>query len=502
MTPDECFLGGHVSQSTFVSSSQNAAPGKVRRSTRVEKTVPLIVLGQNQCGEPFLERTLSVSLNMHGCRYPSRHDCVVGTWITLQIVGLNIPDQKPTTVRAVVRSVHPPASSRELHQVGVELETPANVWGIVPAPADWWCAEETSITTGTVVAPTLDSVTKEAEAGETPTAEPALIVPKLTSLPSMSAASCPPSDLKAPETPRPQRVVVTSDGLISKLQGKLEREAEKAVRAAVTKQLSDLVGKALDSIEEARRSSVRDIEELSLKQMESIQRSLEEESARAIAVQWKADMEAYRGQTKEISQRLEKQAGELSRELASVQEYAEKATLEITPQIPVRLKEAVTQATSDFDYSAALIVDRRYERLLESVHTVTQEALLKLNARSAEVEALVQSVANSALEEFRREVELNGHMALAETKERAVSALSSLDAESRTSCDKRRQALEEEVMRSAEHVKEQFRTGMKAFMYSCLVAAVGAVGEHSKSTLDGLLKDEGKAGPEFSTIST
>ena len=490
-----------MSQSTFVSSSQDSAPGRVRRSTRVEKTIPLIVLGQNQCGEPFLERTLSVSLSMHGCRYPSRHDCAVGTWITLQIVGLNIPDQKPTTVRAVVRSVHPPASSRELNQVGVELETPANVWGIVPAPADW-CTGETSIATGTVVAPTHDPVTKEGRPGETPMVEPALTVPKVTSLSTTTAASCPPSDSKGPETPRPQRVVVTSDGLISALQGKLEREAEKAVRAAVTKQLNDLVGKALDSIEETRRSSVRDIQELALKQMESIQRALQDESARAIEVQWKADMEAYRGQTEEISQRFEKQASELSRELANVREYAEKAAREITPQIPARLAEAVTNATSDFDHSAALIVDQRCERLLESVNTVTQGALLKLNERSTEVEALVQSVANSALEEFRREVELHRDMALAETKERAVSALSSLDAESRTYCDKRRQALEEEVARSAERVTEQFRTGMKAFMYSCLVAAVGAVGEHSKATLDGLLKDEGNGGPEFSTIST
>jgi hypothetical protein len=33
---------------------------------------------------------------------------------------------------------------------------------------------------------------------------------------------------------------------------------------------------------------------------------------------------------------------------------------------------------------------------------------------------------------------------------------------------------------------------MKAFLYSCLVAAVSAVDEHSKSTLDGLVKDNGK----------
>jgi hypothetical protein len=33
---------------------------------------------------------------------------------------------------------------------------------------------------------------------------------------------------------------------------------------------------------------------------------------------------------------------------------------------------------------------------------------------------------------------------------------------------------------------------MKAFLYSCFVAAVGAVDEYSKATLDGFLKDEGK----------
>jgi len=137
-------------------------------------------------------------------------------------------------------------------------------------------------------------------------------------------------------------------------------------------------------------------------------------------------------------------------------------------------------------------MDRHDERLLENVRTLTQESLLKLNVRSAEVQALVQSAVNSGLEEFRREAEQYLNMSLAETKERAVSALSSLDADSRATCDARRQALETEVARSAERETEQFRKGMKAFLYSCLVAAVGAVDEYSKATLDGLLKDDRK----------
>ena len=42
---------------------------------------------------------------------------------------------------------------------------------------------------------------------------------------------------------------------------------------------------------------------------------------------------------------------------------------------------------------------------------------------------------------------------------------------------------------------------MKAFLYSCLVAAVSAVDEHSKSTLDGLVKDNGKTLFESSSDS-
>jgi hypothetical protein len=226
--------------------------------------------------------------------------------------------------------------------------------------------------------------------------------------------------------------------------------------------------------------------------MEEMKLSLKVESAYEIAAQWKADMEMYRGRAEEMAQRLEKQAGELRRELANSKEYVEKLTREVAPQIPARLKEALTQAASEFESAAAGVVDRRYSRLLENVRSVTQEALLKLNTRSAEVHALVQSAVNSGLEEFQRQAELHVNMALAETKERAVSALSSLDADGRAICEARRQALETEAARAAEQATEQFRKGMKNFLYSCLVAAVGAVDEHSNATLDGLLNDDGK----------
>jgi hypothetical protein len=340
-----------------------------------------------------------------------------------------------------------------------------------------------------VFVPGQESVAKKA--GEI-VMKPETKVPEVTSFPAPSPATTQPAAPHAAEAARPPRVVVKPDQLISALQGKLHQEAEKAVQVAVAKQVSDAVREALSSIEEARRSSAQEVQELFPKQVEAMKGSLKEEFATEMVAQWQADIQMYKGRAEETAQRLEKQAEELRRELANAQEYVDKLTREIASSVPASLKQTVNQATTEFESATAVIADRRYEGLLENVQLVTHDALSKLNARSAEVQATVQSALNSGLEEFRRETELHVNMALAETKERAVSALSSLDAESRANCDARRQALEAEVARSAERAAEQFHKGIKAFLHNCVVAAMGAMDEHSKSALDELLKDEGK----------
>src|SRR6266446_10852374 len=288
MTSGNRRLGGDVSQWP----PENFVAAGSRRSTRIEKSVPLIVLGQNRTGESFAERTVSVSVNMHGCRYHSRHDCGVGTWVTLQAVGLISYEEKPATVRAIVRSVHPPGSLRELQQVGVELETPANVWGIERPPADWLSAQEANASTARLVAvisPAQESATKKIGLGETMKSEPE--VADVASFPSRSPTAFRPPAPKVAEAPQLPRVVVTPDRLISALQGKLQQEAEKAVQAAVAKQVNDVIREALSSIDDARLSSVREVQELFPKRIEAVKLSLKEESTGEMAAQWKADME-------------------------------------------------------------------------------------------------------------------------------------------------------------------------------------------------------------------
>ena len=487
-----------MSQSSLMSAPRVSDGEEARRSTRIERSVPLIIFGQNRQGEPFVERTVSTSLKLHGCRYPSRHEYGVGCWITLQVVGLNV-EPKPPAVRARVRSVHPSQSARELQQVGVELESPANVWGIITPPEDWMRLGRSGLAVAqfsAALAPVADpppAATEEDVAD--PTAQPEVKEHKLAEVatfPSPSPAAVKPPGPAEAETPKPQRVVITPDGLIHALQGKLQQAADRAVHAAITKHLDEAVRKALHSIEKLRESSVQEVLELFPARVESLKFASRENVAEDIAAHWKEQMVQYRGRVDEMAQRLEKQAEDLRSELAKAQQFAEKMTGEIEPQIHTRLNEAVARAGSEFDAAASRIVERRYERLLENTQDVTQEALLKLDARSAEVQAMIQSAINSAMASFQRQAENHVEMALSESKERAVSALSVLDAESRDACEARRQALESDVARAAQRSTDEFRKGMKAFLYSCLVAAVSAVDEHSKSTLDGLLKHNGE----------
>ena len=104
-----------------------------RRSERVSRPVYMIVRGTDLLGQPFEERTSTIALNLHGCRYSSKHHLPRNSWITL-----DVPEEgRRRDVRARVAWIQRPHSVREFFQVAVELESPANLWHIDSPPGDW-----------------------------------------------------------------------------------------------------------------------------------------------------------------------------------------------------------------------------------------------------------------------------------------------------------------------------------------------------------------------------
>ena len=107
-----------------------------RRSSRIVQAVPLIVSGVDALGRSFVERTSSLIINCHGCRYQSKHYVLKNMWVTLEIPHAEA-GQPPRQVRGRVAWIQRPRTVRQLFQVALELELPGNVWGIGFPPEDW-----------------------------------------------------------------------------------------------------------------------------------------------------------------------------------------------------------------------------------------------------------------------------------------------------------------------------------------------------------------------------
>jgi hypothetical protein len=472
-----------------------------RRSTRIDRTVPLVVLGQTRTGLSFQEKTSTVSFNLHGCRYPSRHEYPIGSSVGLRVLQPDGETISPV-IRAFVKSIHPPASPRELFQVGVELESPANIWNVSPPPSDWnrlLGGSTSSAGMATAAAPALEPAEPPAAADAFPSAPASSSseakTSQVTEFPSPSpAAGAQPAKESSPS--KPERVAITIDQLVAAMQGKLQAAAEKVVQNALANNLDEAINAALARVEGVRERNLQQLGEFSEQRLESLMRSSREEilghlESRLGEVQsrWEEQHNAYRAKSEEIAQHLEKLAADAQQHLSETQKFIVKTTREIEPQTRGRLDESLGQATEQFESAADRVSDRQLVRVMEATRMVTREAAAQLDARVAESRALLHSAAASTLEEFRRQAEVQVDLAISETTERVRSALSALDAENRVACENRRRTMIDDVTRTTEQSTEQFRTGIKAFLYSCLVAAVGAVDEHAKTTLDGMVKD-------------
>src|SRR5271167_2050643 len=148
-SPDLADESADMSTDGAVSASTEL---RKRRSTRIVQAVPLVTTGVDALGRPFVERTSSLIINCHGCRYQSKHYVLKNMWVTMEIPHPEA-GQPPRSVRGRVAWIQRPRTVRQLFQVALELETPGNAWGIAFPPEDWFTLPEdaTAAATGGVL---------------------------------------------------------------------------------------------------------------------------------------------------------------------------------------------------------------------------------------------------------------------------------------------------------------------------------------------------------------
>ena len=314
MSMDE--QSGNVADETAEMMSETVAHQneelRKRRSTRIMQAVPLAVTGVDALGRPFTERTSTLIINCHGCRYQSKHYVLKNMWVTLEVPH---PEggQPPRTARGRVAWIQRPRTVRQLFQVALELETPGNTWGIAFPPPDWFAPSET-VRVSSAFQGTADVASKVSEPSEIhlPLTEP-------------EPAAAPPQD-NLRVFPAPASATDASLQLARHM-ARLVADAKQQIQASAREVAAQAVAaERRVSMEEWEQKIAVAREQLAEQVSSAIERIQEESDTRSRAAH-AAATEAFQ---KELPQWITPQLEELTRQLT--QQISDRGTSERTEQ--------------------------------------------------------------------------------------------------------------------------------------------------------------------------
>lgn len=512
------------------------APANARRSTRVFQAVPLSVSGQNRIGNLFLESTSAVAVNCHGCLYPSRHEYRHGSWVTLEVPNQHV-NMLARPVRAQVKFIRLPRSPQELYLVGVELESPANVWGITTGPEDWLrfaAALPNSTPNGATSAPTNGGINGATNAGtnEPTNAGTSTVALPQTALGAEQNARVVPTrenDLASPATPgaisgaatghngehhaqltpaaaHPNEAAassvvatgsVTPEQLLQLLDGKLQQAAEQAVSAALSVRLGTAVNQAVKAIENFSQASLRQVEAHCSQYRETLVGAAREDllerlnqDAAQAAEALRAQVAEFSSKTAERAQQLEHSAAQVQPLLADAQGSLQAKARELQEQFPEQIRETAQRAVAEFNEETGRLAQRQLARLTEKAHAAGGEAARAMDGRSAEARSQLESAAGAILGEFHERAGIEINLALSESRKNIDTSLATLAAETFAAWDTRQRECKDELARSSEEQVADFRRRLTGIVNSSLVAAMTAVSSHSTALLKELVGPE------------
>jgi len=452
-----------------------------RRSSRVKCDVPLLVYGQDSRGEKFVEKTHAVDLNLHGCGFLSRHSCLPGSYVTLRF-GSELYNGKDKVVRAQVKRSDSQPDSRKISRVGVELGIPGNVWSYTPVPLDWLRF-----------------------LGSTPAPEaPAPAAPLLITRERLVPSSLPPPPPPVAALPEDEPVEICLElapaapapAAPSPSPKLSEQSVDAVLVAAIEKYLDPAIARALSTLELQTRASMRQLRETASQTQPHTTESnrpdldnLLDDRLADIRARWDVQLDGYLVRMEECAQRMERHSTLAEQKLAAAQDLVNKTLLDFSRQLEEHVNYAVKRAAQAIAQKAAHSVDHQLVRLTEDAHFVAREINAMVESDSAAARAEMETALHSLLEELRTQSEQQAKLLASNTRQKITSALGALEAEHLAVCETRMKSMDTEMAQAGSKITAEFRQGLRAFFYSCLVAAVGAVEEHSKITLDGLSSD-------------
>lgn len=361
-----------------------------RRSERISSSVPIIVRGIDLLGQPFEERTSTLAVNLHGCRYSSKHHLPKNTWVTLEVAR----GTERRNLRARVAWIQRPHSVREFFQIAIELESPGNIWGIESPAADW------EIASAPFVAPA--EFPTQADLQTSTESEPSAISTTTANFTESMAAdmtNLSPESAPSPQSP-PESVPVAESPLLREWNAELERQASRAVEAAAA-QAGEQIRRTVEEFERTQAGARANFSaELAAKQEELLnglrsefERGLQQarellheldNSAQALHAESEAALESA---SRMAQARLQAEAAEASRlpqKPAEPSKESMAAAEEAAATWRQRLESEMALARAQWSELLQSSLDSSMERLVKQLSGRSQEVLREAEQRMSE----------------------------------------------------------------------------------------------------------------------
>ena len=380
---------------------QQDVESQKRRSTRIAQAVPLTVTGVDALGRPFQERTSTLTINCHGCRYQSKHYVLKNMWVTFEVPH-NEPGRDPRSVRARVIWIQRPRTVRELFQIGAELEVPGNVWGIAFPPGDWF--------------PFPEAVSKRAI--------PAAMEPAEIARPSREwigdTASVPP----LPEPPEDNVRVLSLPGSadaslqLSRHVARLVMEAKQQMQLAMEKGLEQAAASLREKAGDVSGLFARELDHCSRNYVEHAQSQMEE-NARDVAEKAGLQM-AQAGEA--AATNFTDRADQLTREQYDLFQAKSNSTLE---QNAASIEAHAVQVRSKLESDARTLVSEFQRVISQQAQEGLAHGKQELAAQLEHAKDSLRIEAESLDSQLRTSMQSLGTHAMDEYKERLENASNS-----------------------------------------------------------------------------
>ena len=388
----------------------NEPEAQNRRSTRIVQAVPLTVIGIDALGRPFQERTSTLIINCHGCRYQSKHYVLKNMWVNLEVPHPEA-GRPARTVRARVMWIQRPRTVRELFQVGVELEVSGNFWGIAFPPSDWFPFPEGL---ATVPAPPIPATAAAppAEAAwptTTPAALPESNVRTLPLVPSVESTSIEPS-----AAPQIARVIEEAK---QELQTVLRKSAAEAVSLEARPLIASLELQLKGVAEKSLEMAAGPVVEKAFEHAKQVQTdAFLQECSRGMAESAKRAVQQLAAQLDELEK--ERSAAFEHRLAKAMQESLErlqKQAADLHPQVHPESVSADIQKTQiaipdvqEFEQRVRAQIDQANLSLSEienAVHRLQDQAAAAFSSAQSDWKARVDADSSAAAERWRQQIE-------------------------------------------------------------------------------------------------